>query len=250
MQAGATETATTPWRTFAWLGVFAAAMGVLEAIVVVYLRELYYPTGFRFPLQPIPPKILLTEIAREICTIVMLASVAAAVARNAYRRLSYFLFTFGLWDIFYYVALKAFLNWPSSLLTWDILFLIPITWAGPVLAPLIVSITMIGMGILIVHLQSRYGAVKAGALVWVFLGLGSGIIVLTFVWDYARLIVFGGFLPSILGLAESQAFQKAVAFYVPAGYNWLLFAFGEGLVISGIILLYRRSKGRRSDSAW
>ena len=27
--------------------IFAAAMGYLEAAVVVYLRELYYPSGFR-----------------------------------------------------------------------------------------------------------------------------------------------------------------------------------------------------------
>ena len=245
-----TETAATPWKTIIWLGVFAAAMGVLEAIVVVYLRELYYPAGFRFPLQPIPPKILLTEIAREICTIVMLAAVAAAVTRNAYRRFSVFLFIFGLWDIFYYVALKSFLNWPPSLLTWDILFLIPITWAGPVLAPLIVSVTMIGLGILIVHLQSRYGLVKAGSSVWILLGLGAGIITLTFVWDYARLIMTGGFFPSIRFLAENQAFQKAVALYIPADYNWHAFALGEGLIIAGAAIMYRKSKGRRASSAW
>ncbi|MCK7540484.1 MAG: hypothetical protein MZV63_61130 [Marinilabiliales bacterium] len=34
---------------FFWLAVFAVAMGFLEGIVVVYLRELYYPEGFDFP---------------------------------------------------------------------------------------------------------------------------------------------------------------------------------------------------------
>ena len=29
--------------------IFAVSMGFLEAIVVVYIRELYYPDGFRFP---------------------------------------------------------------------------------------------------------------------------------------------------------------------------------------------------------
>ena len=33
-------------QRFLWLAVFAVAMGFLEGIVVVYLRELYYPDGF------------------------------------------------------------------------------------------------------------------------------------------------------------------------------------------------------------
>ena len=32
------------------LTLFSIAMGLLEAVVVMYLRELYYPAGFAFPL--------------------------------------------------------------------------------------------------------------------------------------------------------------------------------------------------------
>ena len=38
------------WRLRAWLIVYAAAMAYVEAAVVVYLRALYYPQGFAFPL--------------------------------------------------------------------------------------------------------------------------------------------------------------------------------------------------------
>ena len=66
-------------QRFVWLGIFAAAMGALEAIVVVYLRELYHPAGFQFPMTPVPHTMLLMEMLRESCTIVMLAAVSVAV---------------------------------------------------------------------------------------------------------------------------------------------------------------------------
>ena len=68
---------TTVWRRSVWLTVFAVAMGFLEAAVVVYLRELYYPGGFEFPIVQITPKIVVVEIVREFTTLVMLFAVAA-----------------------------------------------------------------------------------------------------------------------------------------------------------------------------
>lgn len=52
-------------RKFVWLTLFGIAMGILESIVVVYLRELYYPSGFSFPLGLLPVKIYATEVLRE-----------------------------------------------------------------------------------------------------------------------------------------------------------------------------------------
>ena len=34
-----------------WVTVFAAAMAFVESAVVVYLRVIYYPEGFTFPLK-------------------------------------------------------------------------------------------------------------------------------------------------------------------------------------------------------
>ncbi len=231
-------------KTFPRLCAFAIAMGILEAIVVVYLRELYYPAGFRFPLKPMPEKILITEMLREGCTIAMLAALAASITKIFYLRLSYFLFTFGAWDIFYYAGLKALLDWPPDIMTWDILFLIPVTWAAPVLSPLIAAVTMIGLGILISFLYNKYRFIKSGLTAWAPMGLGAFIIFLTYIWDYSKIIVKGGFLSDFFNLPGNPAFQITVSSYAPEYYNWHLFALGEAIIISGAITLYRKTAAR------
>ena len=61
----------------------------------------------------------------------MLLAVAYIAGGNGPQRFGYFLLSFGIWDVFYYVFLKVLIGWPESLLTWDVLFLIPLTWVGP-----------------------------------------------------------------------------------------------------------------------
>ena len=118
-------------RIFVLLGIFSLAMGILEAIVVVYLRAIYYPQGFEFPLSSISPQMLYVEFLREIATIIMLVTLAAIAGKNSLQKLSYFLYSFAIWDISYYVWLKRLLNWPPSFLTWDLLFLIPCRLDSP-----------------------------------------------------------------------------------------------------------------------
>ncbi len=156
-----------------WLVLFGIAMGLLEAIVVVYLRELYFPHGFRFPLQSMPQRMVTLELLREACTIIMLAAVAAVSVRTLLQRSSVFLIAFGVWDIFYYVFLKLLLGWPDSLLTWDVLFLIPVTWLGPVLAPLVCSVIMIAYGLLCINLRWIHGTVESGLTGWLLLASGA-----------------------------------------------------------------------------
>jgi len=127
-----------------WLGIlnataYAVAMAYLESAIVVYLRRLYYPQSFNFPLVLIDIPTLLIEVGREAATIVMLATVSMAAGRTRVGKLAYFLYLFGTWDIFYYVWLKVFLDWPASLVTWDVLFLIPVPWVAQVWYPLLVS---------------------------------------------------------------------------------------------------------------
>ena len=121
----------------------------------MYLRRHYYPKGFDFPLVIIDIPTLLIEVGRETATIVMLATVGVAAGRTKVGKCAYFLYLFGVWDIFYYVWLKVFLDWPASLFTWDVLFLIPVLWAGPVLAPVLVAGTMIGMALVMLSLEAR-----------------------------------------------------------------------------------------------
>jgi len=145
-----------PGRRLAVLALFAAAMGWLEAVVVVYLRALLgvahgsaapAPDEFTRRLASLP-WLLGTEQGREIATIVMLATVAWLAAPRLLPRLGAFLVAFGVWDIVYYVALYLLLRWPPSLATPDLLFLIPPGpwWIQPVWVPVAISTVMIMAG--------------------------------------------------------------------------------------------------------
>jgi hypothetical protein len=220
-----------------WLTIFGIAMGLLEAIVVVYLRELYFPGGFGFPLQFIPEQMLRTEILRELATIVMLVALAVTAARTFVLRFAVFLLVFGVWDVFYYVFLKVLLDWPQSLFTWDVLFLIPVTWLAPILAPLICALTMIGLAVLLIALDKQYGSVRIGRMSWIFMAAGAGVIISTFIGDYAGIVIKGGFVPDLACLAGNSAFQRAVASFVPTHFDWWLFSAGEALIIlSGVVV--------------
>ena len=121
---------------------YAVAMGYLEAAVVVYLRALYYPEGFSFPLNPIDAGILRVEIGREAATVVMIFAVAWAAARSGWQTLTGFALVFGVWDVAYYAGLQILLGWPGSLVEPDVLFLIPVVWVGPVWAPSLIGLSM------------------------------------------------------------------------------------------------------------
>ena len=122
-------------KRFFWISVFAIAMALLEAVVVAYIRGLHQLTNNQAVLGPY----MTMEIWREGATLVMLIAVGWLTGRQSIERLAYGLFAFGLWDIWYYVWLKVFLDWPATLLDWDILFLIPMTWWGPVLSPVLIA---------------------------------------------------------------------------------------------------------------
>ncbi len=123
------------------LAAYAIAMAFVEAAIVVYLRELYYPNGFLVrtaaDIRVIPWEILRVEIWRELATIVMLATVGFLAFERLGERLWAFIFAFSLWDIGYYLFLYIFLRWPPSLTATDVYFLIPQPLIGPVWFPLL-----------------------------------------------------------------------------------------------------------------
>jgi len=137
-------------RSRQWIGlsVFAIAMAYVEAAVVVYVRQIYYPDD---PLVIFPPNILsphhlAIEWAREIATVVMILSVAWLVEKGFMRVFAAFVYIFGLWDIFYYLSLKLAMGWPVSWVEWDILFLIPWVWLGPWVAPVAIAVLFVAWG--------------------------------------------------------------------------------------------------------
>lgn len=226
--------------------VFAIAMGFLEAVVVVYLREIYYPDGFAFPLTMIEPGIFGVELVREITTLIMLVCIGLLAGRSTNERFAWFLFTFGVWDIFYYVGLKFFLDWPESLLSWDILFLIPVTWIGPVLAPVICSITMILFAVTLIGLIRKNKRIAIGKSSWVLIISGAVIIFISFIQDYSILLYHEGFLSKVL-LSPEPGFIEAITIFVPDQFNWYLFGFGELIILVGITRIFIKYSLKSSD---
>ena len=234
---------------FFWLAVFAVAMGFLEAIVVVYLRELYYPEGFDFPLKLMSPELVTIEWIREIATLVMLAGVGILTGRNGIQRLLYALFAFGIWDIFYYVALKLLIGWPASLLTWDLLFLIPVSWLGPVLAPVLNSVTMILMALLLVGRQERGYRISFSLPDWILIFGGALIILYTYLVDYTRLLIESGALASKNSQEGAERLIAMITSYIPESYKWPLFIIGEALILAAIAnILIKSHKYTRDET--
>ncbi len=189
---------------------FGIVFGYLEAAVVIYLRELYYPEGFSFPIKLFTGKIILVEYIREIVTLLMIFFVSLLAGKTKLEKFAYFMFIFGIWDIFYYVFLKIFLNWPKSFLEYDLLFLIPVAWVGPVLAPIIVSLLLIIAALFIIYFENKNYKICQNKFLW-FLEILGGIIV---------------FISFILP-AQDVLNQK-----YPEHFYWLLFIAG---VIIGVL---------------
>jgi hypothetical protein len=212
-------------------------MALLEAAVVIYLRELYYPDGFSVAMKLIKEQILITELAREAATVVMLYALAIIAGRTNVERFSYFLLSFAVWDIFYYFWLKVFLNWPEGLFTWDILFLLPVTWLAPVLAPLLCSITMIVLSLILLCINQQKQNYHLRSSDWLFLASGSFLILYTFIKDYSTIIIQNGWFLEIGTLVRNSKFTQLTSTYIPVSYDWLVFGIGFGIILLGIAII-------------
>jgi hypothetical protein len=226
------------WQTLAALLLFGVSFGYVEAAVVVYLGKLYEPLvrelnperkpGDLFPLvtreqleaaDSAHLRLLKTELFREAATMVMLAAAGLAVAWNFNSWFAGFVIPFGVWDISYYVFLKVLIDWPRSLLEWDLLFLIPVPWVGPVLAPVLVSISMIVAGTILLWREWAERPVRIGWQHWAIIFLGGLIIIGAFCWDYRRVM----------------------AGEMPEPFPWWIFFAGEVIGLTGFAMALARS---------
>jgi hypothetical protein len=196
--------------------VFALAMGYLEAAVVVYLRAIFYPHGFAFPIKTMAFHHAAVELGREGATIVMLLAVAFIAEATRRGRLACFMILFGVWDLAYYLFLWVTLSWPESVLTWDLLFLIPVIWTGPVLAPMLVSVLLVVTGLLYFARRGAAEGITVSGLEWA-VAIGGGLVVfLSFALNHGR--VYAGDVPVrfhwevfVAGMAMSAAILARVA---------------------------------------
>lgn len=228
--------------TFLALILFGIAFGYVEAAVVVYLRTIFVPIRqetFRavahndlFPLLTVEhltaagpeySRLLGIELAREVATMVMLAAAGLAIAGNFRQWLAGFMIAFAVWDIFYYVFLRLLIGWPESPMTWDILFLVPVPWVGPVIAPVLVSLSMILAGGTILWCEAAGRPLRFRGLDWTLIFVGGLTVIVAFCWDW----------------------QHTAAGGWPHPFHWPLFATGEAIGAAGFL---HALAGRRRNS--
>ena len=159
------------------------------------------------------------ELGREAATLLMLAGLAGIVAKNFRTWLGAFILAFGIWDLAFYLWLRVLIGWPASLLTWDLLFLLPVPWAAPVLAPAIVATTMSIFGARMLlrptqRLRPTNGLSKLGNLA---LAVGSAALLASFTWDWRRWMNGA----------------------IPEHFPWAIFALGEALIIAGFLAFFQ-----------
>jgi len=213
---------------------FGISFGYVEAAVVIYLRALYEPLrqrltpgrapGDLFPLAnrekmvaeaPETALLLNVEVIREAATIVMLAAAAMLVTAERSLWLPTLSIAFGAWDLSFYLFLKLWIDWPASLLTWDLLFLLPVPWVAPVLAPVIVSFTIIGCGVV-----TLYRPIYTEWRHWTGLFLGGALVILSFTWD----------------------FRHVIAGNMPRPFTWWLFVTGEAVSLGSFLHGFLRQR--------
>ena len=179
------EPLKTTLKVFCIAVIFSIAFAYIEAAVVVYLREIFHPDGFTFPLttfglDPRWKPLLLTEIGREAATIVLIFTSSWLFGKNRRQRFAYFMIIFAVWDIFYYVWLKVLLDWPSSIMDWDILFLIPTTWASAVLYPVLISIILLIYAAVILYRDAHGRTIRVTLADWLVFIISGIIVVVSF----------------------------------------------------------------------
>lgn len=217
-----------------WLIVvlFGAAMAWMESATVVYLRMLVGRVN-PYQLNPLPRLDALgnTELVREIATLLMLFTVGWLAGRNPRTRLCYGLIAFGVWDILYYLFLAIIVGWPQSLFDWDVLFLIPLPWWGPVLAPLTIAALMVIGGTLV----TQFGEARFWPRRWSLALNAAGILL--------AMLVF--MLDSIRALSGGEAAVRAT---LPARFHWPWFAVALLLMSFTIFDLLWQMRRRRQAS--
>ena len=216
-----------------WLVVvlYAAAMAYVEAAVVLYLRTMVDRLDpYQSPPVTLPDHLVRAEMVREVATLIMLFAVGWLAGRTWRSRLGYTLVAFGVWDILYYVYLVPLSGWPRSLLDWDILFLLPLPWWGPVLAPVSIAVLMVLGGTLVSRFDRWERALWPGPWAWGANLVGVALALYVFMAD-------------AIGAAGGGA--EAVAQVLPTQFNWPVFVVAWLLLAVPIVDLCRQQWDRR-----
>ncbi len=216
----------TDWRRWFVVVLFATAMAWVESSVVFYLRTM---TDRIQPHQPNPlPEFKgfeLAEIVRELATMIMLATVGWLAGRTTRSRLGYSLVAFGVWDIGYYAFLKVLCGWPASLLDWDLLFLIPLPWWGPVVAPMLIAVLMISWGTIASQFERLDCLNWSNKRTWLLCGLGIALGLYVFMADALHIVGQG---------------EAALRNLLPVTFNWPVFMLALAFMSAPVLDAFRQ----------
>jgi len=215
------------WSTVA---IFAVAMAWVESSAVLYLRTMVDRIDpYQANPLPIAEGLDQAELVREAATLVMLLMVGILAGRTWRERLGYSAIAFGIWDIFYYVFLKILCGWPHSLLDWDVLFLLPLPWWGPVLAPVSIASLMIVWGTLATFWTELQVPAPTQWPAWSASWLGMAGALYVFTADAARVASQGA---------------DAVRRVQPTSFNWPIFCASLVLMAAPVVQMVLRHSQR------
>ena len=206
-------------------------MAWVEAASVYYLRAMIDRID-PYQANPLPIRGVLgpVELVREAATLVMLLTIGMLAGRTWHKRLGYTAIAFGIWDIFYYVFLRIICDWPKSLFDWDMLFLLPLPWWGPVLAPVCIAALMIVWGTFASQLTNRRPATSLTSTLWGLNWLGIALALYVFMADSLRLVHQG---------------LDATRHVLPTPFNWSMFCVALTLMATPVAQVGWRMRPRR-----
>jgi len=217
-----------PRQPTTWLlvFVFAVAFAWVESATVHYLRVLVDRVD-PYQANPLPMWGALSqiELGRELATLVILAAVGWLAGRTTAARVGYAAVAFGVWDVFYYVFLRLFDGWPRSLLDWDVLFLIPLPWWGPVVAPVCIALLLIAGGTLASRPSVPMTGTSLARVSWLLAWVGVALVLYAFMADSLRAISQGLDVTKVL----------------PQTFNWPVFWVAFALMAAPVVVMARRT---------
>lgn len=221
------------WRRWGIVVAFAIAMAWLESATVYYLRTMFDRIE-PYQANPLPISGVLgpVELVREVATLVMLLTLGMLAARTWPKRLAYSAIAFGVWDIFYYVFLWIICDWPRSLFDWDILFLLPLPWWGPVLAPVSIACLMIAWGTFATQFPDHRPVTPLTWAVWGSSGVGIALALYVFMADSLHIAHQG---------------LDVVTRMLPTAFNWSAFCVALTLMATPVAHIGWRLRPRRHE---
>ena len=221
-------------RRWAIVVTFAIAMAWVEAASVFYIRTLVDRIEpYQAAPLPLNGTVGTVELWREAATLVMIATVGLLAGRTWRRRAGYAALAFGTWDIFYYVFLRLMCGWPRSIYDWDVLFLLPLPWWGPVLAPVSIALLMTVWGTIVSLPHDRVRSTAVSAKAWCLSAAGIALALYIFMADSLR---------------QLDELKNGTAFVLPTAFNWPMFCVALVLMASPLAVSGVRPWSNRSQT--